>query len=119
MVRREMASVTSGGRDHAVAADEAERRGIRTAFLQLTCFLAPAIHGLGRSALTSAGDEIIASARQGKSGNRPSVTAAIEPPSERPRTVKERYSFPSPTRASTTAFKSRDSSAPNEYAPPL
>jgi len=53
------------------------------------------------------------------SGRRASVSAAIEPPIEKPRTAKRGYGFPSPTRSSTTERKSSRSAGPKVYAPPL
>ena len=47
-----------------------ESRGTRTAWRSRTWRIAPAFHGLGRSARRSSGEEIITSARQGRSGRR-------------------------------------------------
>ena len=65
----------------------AERRGTRMAWRSRTWRIAPVFHGLGRREPMSAGEEIIASARQGSSGWRARAWAAIEPPIESPSTA--------------------------------
>ena len=88
---------------------------MRTTLRRLTWRIAPGLPGRGRSVFRSAGDEIIASARQGSSGKRPSVSAAIEPAEREPEDREPRgRACPRPTRWSTTALKSSASSAPKE-----
>ncbi len=85
IVSEATASAARGLRAVSVAA---AMRGTRTAWRRRTCRSAPAFQGLGRRRERSAGEETIASARQGSSGRSASACAAIEPPSEKPSTAK-------------------------------